>query len=127
MSHRVRWEQKLLEFNLLPQNLDGNFSILQTSTERDVISTMCCSIKAVLEAVAKSEKEIGEVSDKVRVTDGPSAQKAWHRMLLTIDGLNEPELQAVTQILPNLGLGVAEEFSIFLVSNFSAQDRLRQP
>ena len=97
--------------------------ILATSEERDLAPTICCSVKALLETVAKREKEFGQIENKVRVTDNESAKKgnlllnqtysiwqsmsgcysAWQRMLLTIEGLNEAELAAVIPILPDLG------------------------
>jgi len=105
-NQRLDWERTILKFNLSDQNLSGKVMILATSQERDLAATICCSVKALLEAVAKREKEFGEVDNKVRVTDSESAQQAWRRMLLTIEGLNEAELAAVIPILPDLGSAI---------------------
>ena len=103
---QLLWEKKLLKLSLDPK---FSISFLQTSKEREFIPTICCTIKSILECVAKSEKEIAEISDKVRVIDENSAEKAWERMILTIDGINEPELSAVTSILPDLLTALATD------------------
>ena len=46
-------------------------------------------------------KEFSETTDKVKVKSEEDVVPLWRRMLMTIAGLGEPEVEAVLQIIPS--------------------------
>ena len=46
-------------------------------------------------------KEFSETTDKVKVKGEEDVVPLWRRMLMTIDGLGEPEVEAVLEIIPS--------------------------
>ena len=76
----------------------GNF--LETSPDRPLTEVICTSIKSILKKPAAQAKDISEVTDKVRIKTSADVPAAWKRMLMTIDGINEPELETINDIIP---------------------------
>merc|ERR1711937_38626 len=98
MTSRSDWENKLVSHNL---DLSQNLRILQTSTQRNLAETICLSIRSLVRRVPLIQKEVGEITEKVRVKDSTSSSDLWFRMLLTIDGVGKPELEAIKSIVPD--------------------------
>ena len=69
MKSRSDWENKLVSHNL---DLSQNLSILQTSTQRNLAETICLSIRSLVRRVPLIQKEVGEITEKVRVKDSNS-------------------------------------------------------
>lgn len=69
MTSRSDWENKLVSHNL---DLSQNLSILQTSTQRNLAETICLSIRSLVRRVPLIQKEVGEITEKVRVKDSNS-------------------------------------------------------
>lgn len=46
-------------------------------------------------------KEFSETTDKVKVKNQEDTVPLWRRMLMTIDGLGEPEVEAILGIIPS--------------------------
>ena len=76
----------------------GNF--LETSPDRPLTEVICTSIKSILKKPAALAKDVSEVTDKVRIKSTADVPAAWKRMLMTIDGVNEAELNTIKDIIP---------------------------
>ena len=69
MKNRLEWEHKIVSHNL---DLSQNLSILQTSNQRNLAETICLTIRSLVRRVALIQKEVGEITEKVRVKDSES-------------------------------------------------------
>ena len=77
----------------------GHF--FETSPNRPLTEVICTSIKSILKRPAALQKDVGEITNKVRVqAPGADVEQLWLRMLLTIDGITEAELETVKGIIP---------------------------
>ena len=66
MKNRLEWEHKIVSHNL---DLSQNLSILQTSNQRNLAETICLTIRSLVRRAALIQKEVGEITEKVRVKD----------------------------------------------------------